>query len=113
MKKNLPLSRIPNDIKYRLGLAAARLEEVQLLLASLDPAAWPHGEHRALAYAMDVAQACMSEVQATRPLKKTEVASLSEEASPVAPEAPASDIARVVAEEHGVECTAPAADPAS
>lgn len=82
MKKILPLSRIPNDIKYRLGLATTRLEDVMVLLCSIDPAAFPGGELDSLIVAVHDAQDVLHAVDAVRPRKKTEVAV---EAAPDAP----------------------------
>jgi hypothetical protein len=72
MKKNLPLSKIPNDIKYRLGLVDSRLADIGILLASLDPTAWPAGEHLSLIAAVDAAVLRLAAVQAARPRKRTE-----------------------------------------
>jgi hypothetical protein len=83
MKKILPLSKIPNDIKYRLGLVDSRLADITILLASLDGTAWPGGEHCALVTALTQAQDALLAVQAVRPRKRTEEAATVE----VAPEA--------------------------
>jgi len=72
MKKTLPLSKIPNDIKYRLGLVATRVEDIGILLASLDPAAWPGGEHSALTDSLAAVSLRLAAVQAARPRKRTE-----------------------------------------
>ena len=73
MKKTLPLSRIPNDIKYRLGLVTTRLEDTMVLLSSLDPVAFPGGELDSLIVAVQDAKDALLAVQAVRPRKKTEV----------------------------------------
>ena len=83
MKKILPLSKIPNDIKYRLGLVDSRLADITILLASLDGTAWPGGEHSALVTALTHAQDALLAVQAVRPRKRTEEAATVE----VTPEA--------------------------
>lgn len=72
MKKILPLSKIPNDIKYRLGLVDSRLADITILLSSLDGTAWPGGEHIALVTALTHAQDALLAVQAVRPRKRTE-----------------------------------------
>jgi hypothetical protein len=81
MKKILPLSKIPNDIKYRLGLVDSRLADITILLSSLDPTAWPGGEHSALVTALTHAQDALLAVQAVRPRKRTEEVAL--EVAPV------------------------------
>jgi hypothetical protein len=83
MKKILPLSKIPNDIKYRLGLVTSRVEDIGILLASLDPTAWPGGEHSALTDALVQVSLRLAAVQAARPRKRTEEV----EAVEAAPEA--------------------------
>lgn len=86
MKKILPLSKIPNDIKYRLGLVTSRVEDIGILLASLDPTAWPGGEHSALTDTLVQVSLRLAAVQAARPRKRTEeVATV--EAVEAAPEA--------------------------
>lgn len=91
MKKTLPLSKIPNDIKYRLGLVATRVEDIGILLASLDPAAWPGGEHSALTDSLATVALRLAAVQAARPRKRTEevpaveAAQVPVEVAPVAP----------------------------
>lgn len=74
MKKTLPLSRIPNDIKYRLGLVTTRLEDAMALLTSIDPVAFPGGELDSLIDAVLDARARRRAAQAVRPRKRTEVA---------------------------------------
>jgi hypothetical protein len=73
MKKTLPLSRIPNDIKYRLGLVETRLEDAMVLLNSIDPVAFPGGELDSLIVAVQDAKDALLAVEAVRPRKKTEV----------------------------------------
>lgn len=85
MKKTLPLSKIPNDIKYRLGLVATRVEDIGILLASLDPAAWPGGEHSALADSLATVSLRLAAVQAARPRKRTEEVPAVEATVEVAP----------------------------
>ena len=89
MKKTLPLSRIPNDIKYRLGLVTTRLEDAMVLLASIDPVAFPGGELDSLIVAVQNAQDALLAVQAVRPRKRTEVVTVTPEVTPEsAPDAP-------------------------
>ena len=93
MKKTLPLSRIPNDIKYRLGLVTTRLEDAMVLLTSIDPVAFPGGELDSLIVAVLDAQSVLRAVDAVRPRKKTEVVEVAPEvtaevAPEVAPDAP-------------------------
>lgn len=90
MKKTLSPSRIPNDIKYRLGLVTTRLEDVMVLLCSIDPVAFPGGELDALIVAVRDAQDGLVAVEAVRPRKKTEVAEVAPESAPeVASDSPA------------------------
>jgi len=85
MKKNLHVSRIPNDIKYRLGLAGSRLQDALLLIDAVAPAAFPGGEHAALRDALVTALLRYEAVEAARPRKRTEAAQAVE--APVAVEA--------------------------
>lgn len=88
MKKTLPLSRIPNDIKYRLGLVTTRLEDTKALLSSLDQVAFPGGELDSLIVAVQDAQDALLAAQAIRPRKRTEVVdAVPEVAAPVAVDA--------------------------
>jgi len=87
MKKNLSPSSIPNDIKYRLGLAGSRLQDALLLIDAVAPAAFPGGEHAALRDALVTALLRYEAAEASRPRKRTEAVQASEavEAGP-APE---------------------------
>ena len=85
MKKNLSPSSIPNDIKYRLGLAGSRLQDALLLIDAVAPAAFPGGEHAALRDALVTALLRYEAVEAARPRKRTEAAQAVE--APVAVEA--------------------------
>lgn len=87
MKKILPLSKIPNDIKYRLGLVDSRLADITILLSSLDGTAWPGGEHIALVTALTHAQDALLAVQAVRPRKRTEEVTADSAVQIAAPEA--------------------------
>jgi hypothetical protein len=86
MKKILPLSKIPNDIKYRLGLVETRLEDTMVLLSSLDPVAFPGGELDSLIVAFLDAKDALLAVQAVRPRKKTEEVEVAPDAPEVAVE---------------------------
>ena len=87
MKKILPLSKIPNDIKYRLGLVDSRLADITILLSSLDGTAWPGGEHIALVTALTHAKDALLAVQAVRPRKRTEEVAAVEAVQIAAPDA--------------------------
>ncbi|NDG31373.1 hypothetical protein EB118_15050 [bacterium] len=85
MKKNLHVSRIPNDIKYRLGLVGNRLEDISILLASLDPACWPGGEMANLVSTLARCTEAYNATQDSRPRKRTEVTGSPAEDAPVEP----------------------------
>jgi hypothetical protein len=72
MKKNLSPSSIPNDIKYRLGLAGSRLQDALLLVDAVAPVAFPGGEHAALRDALVTALLRYEAIEAARPRKRTE-----------------------------------------
>jgi len=72
MKKNLSPSSIPNDIKYRLGLAGSRLQDALLLVDAVAPAAFPGGEHAALRDALVTALLRYEAAEVARPRKRTE-----------------------------------------
>lgn len=95
MKKILPLSKIPNDIKYRLGLVDSRLADITILLASIDPVAFPGGEHSALVAAVEAAVGSLAAVQAARPRKRTEEVP-AVEAAPEAVQVPAPEAVEAV-----------------